>query len=223
MTGNFVTFPKFEVEQSHLDNPNFTDCVEKRTIDLVRKYTLTEHKMIAKKLQHQGRLNRMYIEYKIQYSQRTAPLSPVRRGSKVAAKSTRRSLPVLADSSTHRDKGLKRKSEVKDNSVKRKKTSVGSGLAILPPLTEGVEELASHEDRMANPFEDDEVEVLSPRSAALYQENTKPSKDDARLQNQGSKTQILESSAGGSHAASDQCEFLFLFLFVMLLHFLPFV
>lgn len=97
-----LLFPVFEVDPDYLNKPDFADFVESRALLMVGKYTLAEHNAITKKLSHRGHLNRVFIQYRIQYSQHMAPLAPVRRrGAQIASKASlmKQSLPTSADTS----------------------------------------------------------------------------------------------------------------------------
>lgn len=145
----------------------------------------------------------------------------MKRGSKATAKVPgKRPLPALAESSSRQSKKSKRKSDAKEPSAKRMKTTTGPCFFTLPPLAEDVDESTGHEDRMASIFEDDDVVEVLPPAAAFARRSSKPSSDGARERAQAIPARALVKGEGNSSTADDRGWILFFLLISVFLYFL---
>lgn len=122
LVDSIVLFPVFEVTESRILDLGLIEMVESNANILVGKYSLTEHNLITRKVSHKGRLNRVFIQYKVEYSQRSAPQAPLKRQtshSAPEAPSKRRSNPGPSEASA-----TKRSSDAAPRGSKKSKREI---------------------------------------------------------------------------------------------------
>lgn len=176
VVGGFVLFPVFEVADNRVSDPGFVELVESKANVLIGKYSLVEHNFIARKISHKGRLNRVFILYKVEYWQRCAPQALLKRQTSHSARETpskRRSLPSFfeiplkkhaSDAAPQGVKKLKRGADLKHDASGSKKLKADS--SSMASATESGGNRRTFGTRMASIFDDEDVSdavtILSP-------------------------------------------------------------